>query len=138
MLAPLAASLLRYGACALPITLERCLFSKITTTMWSGRCAIAFGFFGADRTFSGAGRTFCGVGRASFGVARSFLGARSALSGVGRTGALVCRGAVGTTVEVLVAGPGAGDTGSATVQAADASSNVPAIAKLVRLGEPCT
>jgi hypothetical protein len=36
MLAPLAASLLRYGACLLPITLERCLFSKITTTMWSG------------------------------------------------------------------------------------------------------
>jgi hypothetical protein len=115
------------------------LFSKITTTMWSGRCAIAFGFFGADRTFSGAGRTFFGVGCASFGVARSFLGARSALSGVDRNGALVCRGAVGTTVEVLVAGPGAGDdTGSATVQAADASSNVPAIAKLVRPGEPCT
>ena len=33
MLAPLAASLLRYGACLLPITLERCLFSKITITM---------------------------------------------------------------------------------------------------------
>lgn len=37
MLAPWLARLLRYGACEPPITLERCLFSKITTTMWSGR-----------------------------------------------------------------------------------------------------
>src|SRR4249919_2332659 len=56
MLAPLAASLLRYGACALPITLERCLFSKITTTMWSGRRPAVLGLFGVGRTFFGVGR----------------------------------------------------------------------------------
>src|SRR5687768_15585494 len=54
MLAPLAASLLRYGACL--ITLERCLFSKITTTMWSGRGTAAFFLLG------GGGRTAgCGI-----------------------------------------------------------------------------
>jgi hypothetical protein len=54
MLAPLAASLFRYGACV--ITQEQCLFSKITTTMWSGRGT-------ADLSFMGAGgRTAaCGV-----------------------------------------------------------------------------
>jgi hypothetical protein len=45
MLEPLSASLFRKGACLLPITLERCLFSKITITMWSGVGADAFDFF---------------------------------------------------------------------------------------------
>ena len=47
MLAPLAASWLRYGACLLLVTLERCLFSKTTTTMWSGRGNGAFSFLWA-------------------------------------------------------------------------------------------
>jgi hypothetical protein len=48
MLAPAAASLFRYGACPLPITLERYLFSKITTTMWAGE-APALGLAAAER-----------------------------------------------------------------------------------------
>ena len=107
--------------------------------MWSGRSAVALGFFGADRAFSGGGCTFSGMGRDSFGATGAFFAARSALSGVDCSTVLVFFGVVGATVEELPDGAGAGaDTGSATAQAADASSNVPAIAKLVRRGDPRT
>lgn len=82
MLAPLAASLSRYGACPLPITLERCLFSRITTTMWSngGTPALCF-FFGAGR------RTVdcCSFGENGRSTALNFFGA-------GRTAAVVSFG----------------------------------------------
>lgn len=77
MVAPLPASLLRNGACLLPITLERCLFSKITITMWSGgeapngffgeeRAGVDLGLFGENGrstvlSFSGAGGTAAAV-----------------------------------------------------------------------------
>jgi hypothetical protein len=63
MLAPIAASSFRCGACV--ITLERYLFSKITTTMWSGRGT-------ADLSFVGAGgRTAaCGVSVGSIPATR--------------------------------------------------------------------
>src|SRR5688500_2295568 len=48
MLAPCPASLFRYRARGLPITFVRCLFSKITTTMWSGCFAASFDFLGTD------------------------------------------------------------------------------------------
>src|SRR5215208_6013282 len=123
MLAPLAASSLRYGACLLPITLERCLFSKITTTIWSGRGTAAFSFLGA------AGRTvhcgFSGVGSTS---ARG-LGSTPA-SRVGSTPASALGGSVGTPVRKLLGGAGDPvDGGSATAQAADANSNIPAAAQ---------
>jgi len=138
MVAPLAASLLRYGACALPITLERCLFSKITTTMWSGCRDAAFDFLCLGRGGVGAG--FWGTGRraAVLGflcwepVTLGFFGAG------GATGCVSC-GVAETTVGRLLDGSGTVvDDGSGTLHAADASSITPAIAKLVRCGEPRT
>lgn len=139
MLAPFAASLLRYGACALPITLERCLFSKITTTMWSGRRDGAFDFLCLGRRTVGAG--FWGTGRRAvvlgfwcwgLAVTLGFFGAG------GPTGRVSC-GVAETTVGKLLDGFGTVvDDGSGTLQAADASSMTPAIAKLVRCGEPRT
>jgi hypothetical protein len=105
MLAPLAASLLRYGACL--ITLQRCLFSKITTTIWSGRGTAAFGSLCA-------GRCTVAVG----------------LFGAGSFTVLVFVGSAATTVgERPLEGADfpVGD-GSATPQAADANSNIPAAA----------
>src|SRR5262245_10158035 len=94
MLAPVSASLFRYGACPLPITLERYLFSKITTTMWSGE-APPFGLFAAERCvvdfrLSGEnGRStavsFCGFGCRAAPV---LLGCASATVG----GLLGCSG----------------------------------------------
>jgi hypothetical protein len=146
MLAPLAASLLRYGACALPITLDRCLFSKITTTMWSGRRPTVLGLFGVGRTFFGAGRRVAdfdlfGAGRRT--VAFDFLdaGGTTALGVSGEGGATATDffGAAGTTVEEVLDWPGvAVDDGSAAVQAVDASSSVPAMVRLVHRGEPRT
>src|SRR4029453_10265782 len=107
MLAPLAASLLRYGACLLPITLERCLFSKITTTIWSGR--------GTTARFFGVGRGTAAVG----------------LFGAGSSTVLGPVGSAATTVGARPlegAGVPVGD-GSAGAQAADANSNIPAAAQ---------
>src|SRR5215207_6300583 len=131
MLAPLAASSLRYGACLVPITLERCLFSKITTTIWSGRGTAAFSFLGA------AGRTvrcgFSGVGSTSARGLGSTPASRvgsSPAPWLGSTLALYFVGSVGTPVRKL---PGGAvdpvDGGSATAQAADANSNIPAAAQ---------
>ena len=107
MLAPLAASLLRYGACLLRITPERCLFSKITTTMWSGRGADAFGFLCAGRR----------------AIAVGVMEADSST-------ALVFVGSAGTTVGKLLEGAAAlVDDGSATAQAADANSKITAAAQ---------
>src|SRR5829696_7312058 len=141
MLAPLAASLLRYGACL--ITLERCLFSKITTTMWSGRGTAAFSFLGAGgRTagcgISGDGSTpASGVGSTA-GCGISGVGSTPA-SGVGSTpasgvGSTPASGLVGaactTTVGKLLGIAGATfDDGSPTAQAADVNSKIPAAAQ---------
>src|SRR4029453_12191184 len=171
MLAPLSPSLLRYGPCLLPITLERCLFSKITTTIWSGCGTVAFSFLGAGgRTvrcgFSGVGSTLApGLGStpasrvgstpASVVGSTPAPGLGSTLApglgstpasrvgstpasvvgstpapGLGSTLALVFVGSVGTPVRKLLGG--AGDPvggGSATAQAADANSNIPAAAQ---------
>ena len=140
MLAPFAARLLRYGACALPITPERCLFSKITTTMWSGRRDSAFDFLCLGRRTVGAG--FWGTGRRAsvlgflcWGrtVALGFFGAG------GATGRVSC-GVAETTVGRPLDGSGTvvDDDGSGTLHAVDASSITPAIAKPVRCGEPRT
>src|SRR5215212_8891142 len=114
MLAPLAPSLLRYGACM--ITLERCLFSKITTTMWSGRGTAAFSFLGAGGRTAGCG--ICGVGS-------------TPASGVGSTPASGLVGAAcTTTVGKLLGIAGATfDDGSPTAQAADVNSKIPAAAQ---------
>jgi hypothetical protein len=139
MLAPLAASLLRYGACALPITLERCLFSKITTTRWSGRPDAAFDFLCLGRRTVGAG--FCGTGRRA-AVLGSLCWGRAVTLGFfgagGATGWVSC-GVAETTVGRLLDGSGTVvDDESGTLHAADASSITPAIAKLVRCGDPRT
>src|SRR4029453_2297827 len=115
MLAPLAASLFRYGACLLPITLERCLFSKITTTIWSGRGTAAFSFLGAGgRTvrcgFSGVGSTLApGLGSAPAsrgGSTPASVGGSTPAPGLGSTLALVFVGSVGTPVGKLLGGAG--------------------------------
>src|SRR5215203_2555757 len=97
MLAPLAASLLRYGACALPITLERCLFSKITTTMWSGRCTAFFDLASVRRGVEGTMWSCCRTAALGFlgaGRGTGALGFRVA----GDAPALVSFGFTGTTV----------------------------------------
>ena len=117
MLAPLAASSFRCGACV--ITLERYLFSKITTTMWSGRGT-------ADLSFVGAGgRTAaCGVSVGSIPASRMRNTPASGVGGtpdsrMGSSMALVSVGSVGTTVGRPLEGAGAAvDDGSATAQAA--------------------
>lgn len=108
-MAPLAATLLRYGACA--ITLERCLFSKITTTIWSGRGTAA--------------RRFFGVGRRTAAVGMSGTGSATALVDVGSAATIVG----GKPLEGAGAAP---EDGSATAHAADASSNIPVAAQLDR------
>src|SRR4029453_2657399 len=141
MLAPLAASLLRYGACLLPITLERCLFSKITTTIWSGRGTAAFSFLGAGGLPGAC--IFSGLGSAAgwgVGSARAFGVGRTPAFGRGSSMAWVFVGSVGTTVGRPLEGAGAAvDDGSATAQAADTKSNIPAAAQ-PNLGKtrPCT
>jgi hypothetical protein len=128
MLAPLAASLLRYGACALPITLERCLFSKITTTMWSGGGAAALGFFGAGRRPV----VFCSFGVNGRSTAVNFFGAR-------RATAVVSFGFGCTTMGRLSdRRDGPADGGSATAQPADVNSNIPATAQPVDRGKART
>ena len=97
MLAPLAASLFRYGACV--ITLERCLFSKITTTMWSCRGT-------ADLSFVGAGGRPAACRFSGLGSTPASGVVSAPASGVGNTPAsvmgssmdLVSVGSVGTTV----------------------------------------
>src|SRR5215204_4553127 len=130
MLAPLAASLLRYGACL--ITLERCLFSKITTTIWSGRGTAAFSFLGAEGRTAGCG--ISGVGS----TPASGVGSTPA-SGVGSTPASGLVGAAcTTTVGKLLGIAGATfDDGSPTAQAADVISKIPAAAQPDR-GKTCT
>jgi|SRR5215216_2051408 len=125
MLAPLAASSFRCGACV--ITLERYLFSKITTTMWSGRGT-------ADLSFVGAGgRTAaCGVSVGSIPASRMRNTPASGVGGtpdsrMGSSMALVSVGSVGTTVGRPLEGAGAAvDDGSATAQAADTNSSLQA------------
>jgi hypothetical protein len=119
MLAPLAASLFRYGACPLLVTLERCLFSKTTTTMWSGRGTAALGFLFA-------GRRNAAVGSAGPGVP-------SPLVLVGSAGATVGEEPLEGAGAPSEDGSGAPvDGGSATVQAVDAISNIPAAAQADR------
>ena len=144
MLAPLAASLLRYGACPLPMTLERCLFSKITITMWSGRSVL--GLFGAGCDFFWVGRraaVFGSLGAGRRTLAFGFLGAGgTAVAGVLRADGAISAiffGAAGTPVEELWDGLGiAVDDGSTAVQAVDASSKIPAMLKPVHRSEPRT
>jgi hypothetical protein len=139
MVAPLAASLLRYGACALPITLERCLFSKITTTMWSGCRDAAFDFLCFGRRSVGAG--FWGTGRRAAVLGFLCWGRTVTLGFFGAGGATgwVSCGVAETAVGTLVDRSGTVvDDGSGALHAADASSITPAIAKLVRCGEPRT
>ena len=125
MLAPLDASLSRYGACPEPITLVRCLFSKITATMWSGGAAAALCFLTAG----------CRSGEFSFSS--------------GENGALDCPRAWGGphysdgllrlrrhNGGPMLAGLGAPvDGGSCDVQAVDASSSIPATAQPVHRGK---
>lgn len=127
MLAPLAASLSRYGACPLPMTLVRCLFSKITTTMWSGTGTAAFGLPGAGR------RTvdFGFVGENGRSTALTF--------GEGCTTAVVVCGFAGATAGMLREGPGTGaDGGFATAQAAGVNSKTPATTQPVHRGKART
>src|SRR5215211_7366620 len=138
MLAPSAASLLRYGACL--ITLERCLFSKITTTIWSGRGTAAFSFLGAEGRTAGCGISGDGSTPAS-GVGSppaSGVGSTPA-SGLGSTPASGLVGAAcTTTVGKLLGIAGATfDGGSPTAQAADVNSKIPAAAQPDR-GKACT
>lgn len=96
MLAPLAASLLRYGACPLPITLERCLFSKITITMWSGGWTARFESPSVGRGLEG---TMCSCCRtAVLGLLGGRRTAPLVLLGVCGATALVSFGVTGTTV----------------------------------------
>src|SRR4030095_10361399 len=97
MLAPLAASLLRYGACLLPITLERCLFSKITTTMWSGGCTALFESAAGGRGVEGTMWSFCRNAVLGLFAADRRTGALGFLVASGAT-ALVSFGFTGRTV----------------------------------------
>ena len=107
MLAPLAASLLRYGACALPITLERCLFSKITTTMWSGRCTAFFELASVRRGVEG---TMCSCCRtAVLGLLGGRRTAPLGFRGVCGATALVSFGFTGRTVGKLLEDVGTAD-----------------------------
>lgn len=108
MLAPLAASLLRYGACLLPITLERCLFSKITTTMWSGGCTALFESASVGRGVDGTMWSRCRT------AVLGFLGAGRRTDALGilvasGAAALVSFGVIGTTVGRLLEDVGTAD-----------------------------
>jgi mannose-6-phosphate isomerase-like protein (cupin superfamily) len=128
------------------MTLERCLFSKITTTMWSGRSPAVLGLVGADRNFFGAARraaVFGSLGAGRRTLAFNFLGMGGATAaGVLRADGAVAPiffGAAGMPVEELWDGLGiAVDDGSTAVQAVDASSKIPAMLKPVHRGEPRT
>ena len=125
MLAPSAASLLRYGACPLPITLERCLFSKMTTTMWSGCGTVGLCSLGEGCRTVG----FCFSGENGCSI-------RLNLGGGGCARALVSFGCVGTAVGSLpeyTGGPV--DGGSATPQAAHVSIKT---AQPANRGKACT
>ena len=125
MLAPSAASLLRYGACPLPITLERCLFSKMTTTMWSGCGTVGLCSLGEGCRTVG----FCFSGENGCSI-------RLNLGGGGCARALVSFGCVGTAVGSLsecTGGPV--DGGSATPQAAHVSIKT---AQQANRGKACT
>jgi hypothetical protein len=91
------------------------LVSKITTTMWLGR---------------GTAARFFGVGRGTVAVG---------LFGAGSSIVLVAVGSAATTVGArpLEGAGAAADDGSATAQAADANSNIPAAVQPDR-GKACT
>ena len=107
MLAPLVASLFRYGACPLPITLERCLFSKITTTMWSGRCTDFFDLASLGRGVEGTMWSCCRTAVLGF-LGAGCAGARGFLVASGAT-SLVSFGFTGTTVGTLLEDVGTAD-----------------------------
>jgi hypothetical protein len=107
------------------------LFSKITTTMWSCRGTADLSFVGAGGRpaacrFSGLGST-----PASGVVSAPASGVGGTPdSRMGSSMALVSVGSVGTTVGRPLEGAGAAvDDGSATAQAADTNSNIPAAAQ---------
>jgi hypothetical protein len=109
------------------MTLVRCLFSKITTTMWSGAGTAAFGLVGADRRTVDS----CFIGENGLSTALTF--------GEGCTTAVVAFGFAGTTVRKLREDPGTGaDGGFATAQAAGASSKIPATTQPVHRGKART
>ena len=97
MLAPLPASMLRYGAWLLPITLERCLFSKITTTMWSGGCTPPFEPPSRGRGVEGTMRSCCRTAVLGFLGAGSRFGAPGCVVASGAP-ALASSGVAGATV----------------------------------------
>jgi hypothetical protein len=100
--------LLRYGACLLPITLERCLFSKITTTMWSGGCTALFESASGGRGVEGTMWSFCRNAVLGFFAAGRRTGALGFLVASGAT-ALVSFGFTGRTVGKLLEDVGTAD-----------------------------